>query len=344
MATAFDSTQYYSRQVVLSELGSKGQQKLRNATVAIVGLGGLGSVSALYLALAGVGKMTLIDQDTVELNNLHRQVLYSLSDLRYPKVEAAQKRIKAINPEITVNAVPENLHAENVSSILEGTSCVVDGLDNMQTRYITNKYCADRQLPFIFGGAIGMEGNVAALKVPETPCLECILPGLDDVGLPTCDTRGVLGATTGIIGAIQAMEAIKAIAEIEPQSKGKLMVFDFAQSEIRTIPMRIRPDCPICQVKEKRLIQYPTKLAWLCGSNTANVNPETPLTLDLQTLASSVGKKHPVLLSTPMVLVFDFSGHEVSLFKRGRMLIKNVANEKEANEVARAVIDLTNAG
>jgi adenylyltransferase/sulfurtransferase len=158
--------------------------------------------------------------------------------------------------------------------------------------------------------------------------------------LPTCDTRGVLGATTGVIGAIQALETIKVLANIEPQSKGRLMVFDFAQSEIRTIALRIRPDCEICQIKEKRVSSYPTKLAWLCGSSTANVNPETPLSLDLQHLAASIAREHRVLLSTPMVVVFDFKGHEVSLFRRGRMLIKNVQDEKGALEIARAVIDM----
>ena len=343
LESIFDSGQYYSRQTVLSELGTRGQQRLREAKVAIIGLGGLGSVSALYLALGGIGKLTLIDQDTVEINNLHRQVLYSLSDLRYPKVEAAERRIKQVNPEVRVDAVPENVRAENVGSILYGADCVVDGLDNMQTRYVVNKYCADKQLPFIFGGAIGMEGNVATLKVPETPCLECILPGLNDMSLPTCDTRGVLGATTGIIGAIQAMEAIKVVAEIEPQSKGKLIVFDFAQSEIRTITLRIRPDCEICQIKPKRIPSYPTKLAWLCGSNTANVNPEKPLSLDLEGFAASIAREYRVLLSTPMVVVFEFRDHEVSLFRRGRMLIKNVQDEGGALEIARQVIDMTNA-
>ena len=342
MQPVFDGRQYYSRQTILAELGASGQQKLRDVEVAVIGLGGLGSVSALYLALAGVGKLTLVDMDTVEMNNLHRQVLYSLSDIRYPKVEAAERRIKQINPEVNVNAVPENVRSENVASILEGVQCVVDGLDNMQSRYVINKYCADRQLPYIFGGAIGMEGNVATLRVPETPCLECILPGLDDTSLPTCDTRGVLGATTGIIGAIQALEAIKTVCDIEPESRGKLMVFDFAQSEIRTITLRIRPDCPICQIKEKRVSAYPTKLAWLCGSNTANVNPETPLSLDLRSLATLVEREHRLLLATPMVLVFDYKGHEVSLFKKGRMLIKNVPDEAAALEVARAVTDMTN--
>lgn len=344
METRFDASQYYSRQTALAELGARGQQRLREAKVAIIGLGGLGTVSALYLALVGVGKLTLVDQDTVEVNNLHRQVLYSLSDLRYPKVEAAERRIKQINPEVAVNAVPENIRIENVASILADATCVVDGLDNMQTRYVINKYCADKQLPFIFGGAIGMEGNVATLKVPDTPCLECILPGLEDANLPTCDTRGVLGATTGVIGGIQALEAIKIIANIEPQSRGKLMVFDFAQSEVRTITLRIRPDCAVCQVKGKTGQAYPTKLAWLCGSNTANVNPETPMSLDLQRIAASISTRHRVLLTTPMVLVFDYMGHEVSVFKKGRMLIKNVPDEREALKVSRAITDLINNG
>ena len=343
MQPAFNSGEYYSRQTVLAELGIGGQKKLHEAKVAVIGMGGLGSVSTLYLALAGVGRLTLVDQDTVEINNLHRQVLYSLSDLRYPKVEAAQRRIKQINPEVTVEPVAENVHSGNVASILGEADCVVDGLDNMKTRYILNKYCAEKQIPFVFGGAIGMEGNIATLKVPETPCLECILPGLADTGLPTCDTRGVLGATTGAIGAIQAIEAIKVIANIQPQSRGRLMVFDFAQSEIRTIPLRIRPDCEVCQAKGKTISSYPTQLAWLCGSRTANVNPQTPLSLDLQTVAGTISKKHRLLLTTPLVVVFDYNGHEVSLFRKGRMLIKNVEDENAALEVSRAVTDMINA-
>jgi adenylyltransferase/sulfurtransferase len=329
---------------VLSELRAEGQEKLRRAKVTIVGLGGLGSVSALYLALAGVGTLTLVDQDTVEINNLHRQVLYSLADLRYPKVEAAERRIKQINPEVTITAVAENVRAENVGSILAGSSCVVDGLDNMQTRYLINKYCVEGRVPLVFGGAIGMEGNVAVLQSPETPCLECVLPGLDDTNLLTCDTRGVLGATTGIVGAIQAMEVVKVLADIEPQSKGKLMIFDFAQSEFRTIPLKIRPDCNVCQIKKPSAPAYPTKLAWLCGSNTANVNPENPISLDLRALTETIGREHKVLLATSMVLVFDYEGHEVSLFSKGRMLIKNVSDETQALELSRGIIKLLSRG
>lgn len=182
-----------------------------------------------------------------------------------------------------------------------------------------------------------MEGNVAVFKSPDTPCLECVLPGLSDAELPTCDTRGVLGATTGIVGAVEAMETIKTLAEIEPQSKGKLLVFDFAQSEFRKVDLNVRPDCQVCQVKPARVEVYKRRLAWLCGSDTANVNPEIPLALNLQELGTAIAADHKVLLTTPMVLVFDYRGHEISLFEKGRMLIKNVHSEDEALEISRAV-------
>jgi adenylyltransferase/sulfurtransferase len=140
------------------------------------------------------------------------------------------------------------------------------------------------------------------------------------------------------------MEAIKVLAEIEPQSKGKLMVFDFAQSEFRTIELRIRTDCSVCQIKAPSVAAYPSKLAWLCGSDTANVNPEEPLSLDLPTIATSIGRKHSLLLTTPMVIVFDYMGHEVSLFRKGRMLIKNVKDEAEALKISRSIFDIVTMG
>jgi len=342
--SAFGSNEFYSRQTVLAELGKKGQEKLRRSKVAVIGLGGLGSVSALYLALAGVGKMTLVDRDTVELNNLHRQVLYSLNDLRYPKVEAAARRIQQVNPEVEIEPIPENLESDNVESIIAGSDCVVDGLDNMEARYLINRYCVQNKIPFVFGGAIGMEGNVAVFKSPETPCLECVLPGLVDGDLPTCDTRGVLGATTGIVGSIQAIEAIKALATIEPESAGKLLIFDFARSDYRTVNLTIRPDCEICQVKSQAIKTYKRKPVWLCGSDTVNVSPEHPVSLDMTKLKESIGAKSRILLATPLVIVFDYDGHEISLFRKGRMLIKNVQDEDKALQIFQAVMKMMNVG
>jgi adenylyltransferase/sulfurtransferase len=323
----------------MTEIGPIGQKRLRDSTVTVVGLGGLGSASSLYLALAGVGKLTLVDQDTVELTNLHRQALYSLSDVRHPKVEVAADRLTSLNPEVEINAVAENVNDENVDSILDNSDCVVDGLDNMQTRYLLNRHCVGRQIPFIFGGAIGMEGNVAVFKTPETPCLECVLPGIDDRALPTCDTRGVIGATTGIIGSLQAMETIKLLARTDQKLEGKLMIFDFAESEFRTVELYIRQDCPVCQLR-RAPEAIEKRVAWLCGSNTVNVNPAKSTNVDLNAARLLLQDEHKILLATPMVLVFDYKGHEVSIFKRGRMLIKNVSEEADALQIYKEIDEM----
>jgi molybdopterin/thiamine biosynthesis adenylyltransferase len=335
----FDPDEFYSRQMVLPELGRRGQDKLRRSKVAIVGLGGLGSASALYLALAGVGYLRLIDQDTVELNNLHRQVLYSLDNLRYPKVEAATQRIQQINPNLKVEPIPENVGEDNVEEIVKGMDCVVDGLDNMRTRYLINRTCAKHQIPYVFGAAIGIEGNLSVFVPPETPCLECILPGLDDSQLSTCQTRGVLGTTTGIIGTMQAMETVKLLAGIGENLKGKLMVCDFRDMYFTKINIFERLDCPACQGKIAEPITDKERLVWLCGRKTANVNPPKPIGMELEEIHNKLKPHFKMLMRSSLVIVFEYDGGvEVSLFKPGRMLIKNVEDAEEALKIYKDII------
>src|SRR3990170_398149 len=336
---AFKPEEFYSRQVVLAELGRQGQEKLRRSRVAVVGLGGLGTASALYLALAGVGHLRLIDQDTVELKNLHRQILYSLDNLRYPKVEAAAERIQHMNPDVTIEPVPENVNESNIDDIVCDVNCVVDGLDNMRTRYLLNRACVRNRIPYVFGAAIGVEGNLSVLHSPETPCLECFLPGLDDRQLPTCDTRGVLGATTGIIGSLQAMEAVKLLADMGGSLKGKLMVCDFRDMYFTTIEIFKRPDCPVCGRKQHiKPAAKEEKLAMLCGRNTVNVNPSEPIKGSLNQLHALLKDHFKILVKSSFVIVFEYGGGiEVSLFYGGRMLIKNVKDEKAALNVHRGV-------
>jgi len=339
-STVFDPKEYYSRQTVLVELGRKGQEKLKRSKVAVVGLGGLGTISALYLALAGVGHLRIIDQDTVELNNLHRQVLYSLNNLRYPKVEAAADRIGQVNPDVKVEPVPENVRESNVDKLLSGVDCIVDGLDNMRTRYLLNRASVRHEIPYVFGAAIGIEGNLSVFSPPETPCLECVLPNLDDRYLPTCDTRGVLGATTGIIGSLQAMETIKLLAGMGGSLKGKLMVCDFRDMYFTTIDVFKRPDCPICSRKQpvKQVVEG-ERLAVLCGRNTVNVNPSKPIKVSLNQLHERLKSRFKILVKSSFVIVFKYNGGiEVSLFNGGRMLIKNVRDEKAALNVHNAVL------
>jgi len=336
----FDSDEFYSRQVVLPELGRRGQDKLRRSKVAVVGLGGLGSASALYLALAGIGYLRLVDQDTVELNNLHRQVLYSLDNIRYPKVEAAAKRIQQINTKVKVEPIPENVREDNVEEVVEGVDCVVDGLDNMRTRYLINRTCAKHRIPYVFGAAIGIEGNLSVFAPPETPCLECILPGLDDSQLPTCQTRGVLGTTTGIIGTMQAMESVKLLAEIGETLKGKLMVCDFRDMYFIKIDIFKRPDCPACQGKIAKPLTQKERLVWLCGQKTVNINPPKPMGMELEDIHNKLKLHFKMLMKSSLVIVFEYDGDiEVSLFRTGRMLIKNVEDEEEALKVYKDIIN-----
>jgi len=328
--------EFYSRQIALKELGRKGQRKLAQSRVAVVGLGGLGTISSLYLALAGVGYLRLIDQDVVETRNLHRQILYRPEDKSYPKVEMAASRLGKKNPLIQVEPVPENVNAHNVDKLLSGVDCVVDGLDNMHTRYLVNRACAKSGIPYVFGAAIGVEGTLSVFAPPETPCLECLYPNVDDRQLDSCDVRGVLGATPGIIGSMQSIETIKVLTGLGSTLKGKLMVCDFSDMYFATVDIFKRDDCPVC--KGTISTEAKEKLVWLCGRDTANINPEKPLKLSLKQACESIRKHFKIRIESQLAIIFDYGNMEITLFNGGRMLIRNVKDEKTALNVYREIL------
>ena len=335
------ASEFYSRQVILNELGWKGQRKLAKSKVAVVGVGGLGTVSSLYLALAGVGYLRLIDQDTVETPNLHRQILFSLNDLHYPKVEVAAERLEKFNPLLETEPISENVNASNVERLLAGVDIVVDGLDNMMTRYAINRTCIKLGITYVFGAAVGIEGNLSVFAPPETGCLECLLPNMSDEDLLTCDTRGVLGATPGIIGAMQAMETIKVLTGMGSPLKGKLMVCDFNDMYFTTVDTAKAVNCPACHGALASLGGQ-ERFVWLCGQDTANINPEKSLELNLNKVYEAVRQRFPVRLKSHLAIIFDYKGMEVSLFNGGRMLIKNVKNEKVALKAYRDILKKLN--
>jgi adenylyltransferase/sulfurtransferase len=240
--------------------------------------------------------------------------------------------LEKTNPFVRVEPVSENLNAGNVEKLLSGMDCVVDGLDNMRTRYVVNRACVRFGIPYVFGAAIGLEGNLSVFASPETPCLECVLPGVEDDFLSTCDVRGVLGATAGIIGTMQAMETIKVLTGTGSALKGKLMVCDFSDMSFTTIDVFKRDGCPACQGK-KAFPETKEKLVWLCGQNTANINPEKPLEKSFNEVHEVVKHNFKVRTKSQLAIVFDYKGFEISLFNGGRMLIKNVEDEKAALRV-----------
>jgi adenylyltransferase/sulfurtransferase len=328
---------FYSRQTILKEIGVSGQEKLRKARVAVVGVGGLGSASSLYLTLAGVGYLRVIDQDTVEPHNLHRQILYTPEDLHYPKAEAAANRLQKHNPLVQVEAVSENVNAGNVEKLLSGVDIVVDGLDNMPARHLVNQACIKHHIPYVFGAAIALEGNVSVFNPPETGCLECLIPNKSGDSGDSCDTVGIIGATAGVIASIQALETIKIVTGAGQPLKGKLLVCDFRDMDFTTLPIAENPACPACHGKPT-VQSGRERLVWLCGKDTANINPEKPLILDLNQLYQKINPQYSVRLKSQLALIFNYQGLEISLFNGGRMLIKGVKEEKAALDVYREII------
>ena len=329
--------EFYSRQVAMREFGKEGQQKLSKACVAVVGMGGLGTVSALYLALAGVGYIRVIDQDIIEPHNLHRQILYTAADLHYPKVEVATKRLGQVNPLIKVEAISENVNSSNVERLIEGVDCVVDGLDNMLTRYIVNWACVKTGIPYVFGAAIGIEGNISVFAPPETGCLECLMPNLLDSQMQTCNTRGVVGATPGIVGSLQAMETIKLLTDTGSTLKNKLLVCDFNDMDFTTIGITKNLCCPVCQGNSSEIVRS-EQIVWFCGKNTVNINPEKPLTLNIEQIYPVINQLFNVHIKSQLALTFTYNNYEISLFNGGRMLIKGITDEKTALSVYKDIL------
>jgi adenylyltransferase/sulfurtransferase len=221
---------------------------------------------------------------------------------------------------------------------LDGVDCVLDGLDNVYTRYLINETCVKNGIPYIYAAAIGIEGYLSCFNHPETPCFSCIFPNLDDRNIPTCETRGVLGATTGIIGAMEAMETVKLLAGFGEVLKGILLVCDFYDMTSTRIEIVKNPECEVCGKAElPKKVETTERLVWLCGQNTVNINPTQPFDINFNEVHNQLGKKFKILLKSSLAVVFKHNSAEVSLFKGGRMLIKHVNTEEEALKIYRSV-------
>ncbi len=245
----------YGRQIMLPALDVAGQQKLLDARVLIVGMGGLGSPVALYLAAAGVGQLVLADHDRVELSNLQRQILHGHADLGRLKVESARDRIAALNEDIIVETVQQPLEDESLDRLLslgcdgsgQAIDLVVDGCDNFATRFAVNRACVRHGVPLVSGAAIRMEGQVAVFdpRQPDSPCYQCLYGGGDDRDA-SCASNGVMAPLVGIIGSVQAMEAVKLLAGMGESLAGRLLLLDAMSMRWRELRLRRDPACPVC--------------------------------------------------------------------------------------------------
>jgi len=262
----------YSRHLVMPEVGREGQERLKASRVLVVGVGGLGSPVALYLAAAGVGTLGLVDFDQVDESNLQRQVIYGQSDVGRPKVEVAVERLAEINPMIDIRAHPVRLQSDNALEIIGEYEVVVDGSDNFPTRYLVNDACVIAGKPDVFGSIFRFEGQVAIFWGAQGPCYRCLFPEPPPPGLvPSCAEGGVLGVLPGIIGSLQASEAIKLILGVGEPAVGRLMVFDALEMVFRQLRLSKSAECPVCgpEPTQTELIDYEQ----FCGVSTTEEGP-----------------------------------------------------------------------
>jgi len=241
-----DQVKRYSRHIIMGDVGSKGQRALMGAKALIIGAGGLGSPSAIYLSLAGVGTVGIVDFDVVELSNLQRQVLHHTADVGRPKVQSAVDNIKAYNPDVNVVVHETRLEADNAMEIISQYDLVINGADNFATRYLVNDACYLLNKPLVDGSILIFDGQ-ATVFLPGEGCYRCLFPSPPPPGMvPNCAEAGVLGALTGLVGSIQATEALKYFLGIGESLSSRLLLIDALSMTFREVRLKRNPDCPLC--------------------------------------------------------------------------------------------------
>ncbi len=236
----------YSRQIMLPALEYEGQQRLLSSRVLIIGMGGLGSPVAMYLAAAGVGHMVIVDFDVVDLSNLQRQIIHTTHTIGRPKIDSAWATLNAINPDIQIDAINQLLEGEELLEQVRKADVVIDASDNFSTRFALNRACRATATPLVSGAAIRMEGQVSVFSgQPGDPCYHCLYPEEGQVS-DSCSENGILAPVVGIIGSIQATEAIKVLTNIGSTLVGKLLILDALHMQWRTLKLRPDPHCPVC--------------------------------------------------------------------------------------------------
>ena len=246
-----DFSERYARHLTLPQVGAEGQRRLAEARVLLVGAGGLGSPAAFYLAAAGVGHLRLIDDDVVERSNLQRQILHTDANIGVPKVDSAARRLHALNPGVTIEAVRERVVAANVARLLQEVDVVIDGADNFAARYLLNDACVQLGKPLVYGAVQQFEGQVAVFDAGrqrgQAPCYRCLFPAPPDPSAaPNCSEAGVLGVLPGVIGLLQATEALKLLLAIGEPLSGRLLRFDALSMRFHELALAADPDCPCC--------------------------------------------------------------------------------------------------
>ncbi len=326
----------YSRQVMLEEIGYQGQLKLQQAKVCVVGVGGLGNPITTRLVAMGVGTIRIVDRDVIELSNLHRQTLFDDSDVGEIKVEAAEKKLQKLNPNVTIEALPISVNDYTALEVVDGCDLVIDALDSVNARYSLNKACIQKNIPFVTGAAVGVSGQAFTILPKKSACYHCMFPSLDEDSMPTCSIEGVHPSILSIIGGIEVAEAVKIILGKKPSLSEKILHVDLENLDfVYTKTFKV-DECPVCgsgkvkvTPKEEMIIEE------LCGRNrgkrTFSLTPTQTFDLDIDKVTKIAQEKgFRVENQGELGLSLRTDSQSVSFLKRGSAVVVGTNDEGEA--------------
>jgi molybdopterin-synthase adenylyltransferase len=343
--------QRYSRQIMLEEIGFIGMEKLRNAKVCVVGVGGIGNPVVTQLTAMGVSKLRIVDRDVIEVSNLHRQHLYAEDDIGKVKVEAAAQRLKKMNTAVEIEAVPISVTRYTAESLVEGFDVVIDALDSIDARYALNDACIKHNIPFIYAGAIGTLGSVCTILPNNSACLRCIFPALVEDDMPTCSTEGIHPSILYLVGGIQVSEAVKIITGQKPVLVNNLLYMDLNELSFEKVQMFRHEECPSCGSKKRidavKVAQQQLLIEELCGRDmgkrTYTVTPsELSPPIDLMKIienAESLGYQVKTRGSLGITAESNNSSKmSVSFLTSGAATIVGAKDEEDALSIYRTFI------
>ena len=326
----------YSRQIMLEEIGYQGQLKLQQAKVCVVGVGGLGNPITTRLVAMGIGTIRIVDRDVIELSNLHRQTLFDDSDVGEIKVEAAEKKLQKLNPNVTIEALPISVNDYTALEVVDGCDLVIDALDSVNARYSLNKACVQKNIPFVTGAAVGVSGQAFTILPKKSACYHCMFPSLDEDSMPTCSIEGVHPSILSIIGGIEVAEAVKIILGKKPSLSEKILHVDLENLDfVYTKTFKV-DECPVCgsgkvkvTPKEEMIIEE------LCGRNrgkrTFSLTPTQTFDLDIDKVTKIAQEKgFRVENQGELGLSLRTDSQSVSFLKRGSAVVVGTNDEGEA--------------
>lgn len=334
----------YSRQVMLEEIGYEGQLKLRNAKVCVVGIGGLGNPIATRLVAMGIGHIRIVDRDVIELSNLHRQTMFDESDIGQVKVETAAKKLKKMNPDVEIEALPVSVNDYTAFDVVEGCDVVIDALDSVNARYSLNKACIAKNIPFVTGAAVGVSGQAFTILPRQSACYHCLFPALDEDSMPTCSIEGVHPSILSIIGGIEVAEAVKIITGKKPNLSDRILHVDLESLEFVSTRTSKVDECPVCGTGKSEVARKEELIVEeLCGRSggkrTFSITPTSMIDIDVTKITNAAQTKgFKVQNQGELGLSLSTDTTYVSFLKRGSAVIVGTRDEDDAVNLYKSLI------